>query len=132
MKKRTKLLALALAGALSLSAFSGCCYLFDGLFYEDSKVEIELTQEAKLSSAYDEENGHYDVYVEGLLKNPSEEEVSMSIGVTLYDTEGNVIGTAYDYISNVQSGETWRFCAVAETLFEPASFRITEMEGYSY
>lgn len=128
-RKMMKLLALALAVVTSVSMFSGCWSIYNSIMYENSKVELEVVKEPQLSSTYNEESGYYDAYVEGIFKNPTEETVSMSVDVVLYDAEGNVIGSAYDYITEVAGGETWRFCAIAQTSFEPASFRINQMEG---
>ena len=49
-------------------------------------------------------------YITGILQNTSPVPYEMlSIEFNLYDASGNQIGTASDYLSNLQAGGTWKF-----------------------
>ena len=123
--KTAKLFALLFVIMMSVFSFTGCFWLI-----EATSVELAQVQEPTLSAVYNEEYKNYDVYVEGIVRNDKESALSGEVEITLYDTEGNIIGTAYDYIDRIQSGETWRFCASTSTIFEPDSFKIRTIKGY--
>jgi hypothetical protein len=50
--------------------------------------------------------------IEGTVRNISNDSFSfVSINYSLYDSQGNQVGTASDYISNLGAGNTWKFSA---------------------
>lgn len=52
-------------------------------------------------------------YIVGAIENISDITfVSASVKFILYDSDGNQIGTASDYISNFRAGNTWKFKAI--------------------
>lgn len=133
MKKLTKVCALVLSVMLSACAFSGCFLPFL-LFEEEAGIETELTLvgEPSMTFVYDEEYREYDVYIEGFAKNASEQEANGSVSFILYDADGNTLGTAYDHVSAIEAGKTWHFRATSSVNFEPSSFKLKELSGYSY
>lgn len=127
--KRIKLLAIALTLMMTMGISTGCIWLVDEMIRENNTFSAQVTNEPQLTSVYNEAGGYYDVALEGLVKNPADKRASISISATIYDADGNVIGEAYDYIQSVSVGETWRFCARAQTAFEAASYRIDVLEA---
>jgi len=62
-------------------------------------------------------------YVVGYIENPTNSNYrGVTVKFTLYDVNGNVIGTASDYASVIPSGKTWAFNAVALKQFSNAEF----------
>ncbi|MEI6294296.1 MAG: FxLYD domain-containing protein [Methanomicrobiales archaeon] len=62
-------------------------------------------------------------YVVGYIENPTNSNYrGVTVKFTLYDINGNVIGTASDYASVIPSGKTWAFNAVAPKQFSNAEF----------
>lgn len=123
--KATKIFALLCTVIMSIFACTGCWWLM-----EETSVKLTQVQEPTLSATYNEEYKNYDVYVEGIVQNDSKSAVSGEISITLYDADGNVIGSSYDYIDRIESGAKWRFCAITTTVYEPVSYRIHEAKGY--
>ena len=72
----------------------------------------------------------YGTYIVGTIKNNSGMEKGyMEVTFTLYDTNGNNIGTALDNTNNLKDGGTWKFEAmVLED--DVASFELNEITGY--
>ena len=125
MKTKTmKWLALLLTAVLSVFAFTGCWWLFE------KEAKLKEVQAPKLSAVYDEEYKAYDVYVEGVIENTSDFTIYANVTVVLYDGEGNVLETAYAYLSDIGAGEKWHYCATATSVIEPVSCRLSEMYGY--
>lgn len=57
------------------------------------------------------ENIDYSQYIVGVVKNVSRDSYSAMIVFTLYDAQGNQIGSASDIINNIKPGSTWKFKA---------------------
>ena len=72
----------------------------------------------------------YGTYIVGTIKNNSGMEKGyMEVTFTLYDTNGNNIGTALDNTNNLKDNGTWKFEAmVLED--DVASFELNEVTGY--
>ena len=117
---------------LSLSLF-GCfpieSYYGDPIYGDP--IDLELSGEVSMRYVYDQEFECYDVYLEGIVENTEDKELTFCcVSFTLYDKDGNVIGTAEDYINNLKAGAKWRFSASGSMGYEPASFEIDELYGY--
>ncbi|ADU32278.1 FxLYD domain-containing protein [Evansella cellulosilytica] len=72
----------------------------------------------------------YYSYVEGTIVNEGDETYSyVQIDISLYDEDGNRIGSTFDNINDLQPGETWKFEAL---IFEPNvdSYEIIEISGF--
>lgn len=81
--------------------------------------------------------GDYDIgyYVEGYVQNNTDKEYSyVSIEFNLYDSEGAIIGTATDSVSNLESNGKWKFKALSLTTSEEttsiASYKLKEITGW--
>lgn len=72
----------------------------------------------------------YGTYIVGTIKNNSGMEKGyMEVTFTLYDANGNNIGTALDNTNNLKDDGTWKFEAmVLED--DVASFELNEVTGY--
>ncbi len=123
--KLAKTLVSVLMVILSVFSFTGCWW-----FFENQSVDLTLVQEPVISSMYDEEYKYYDVYVEGIVENTADKDVSGSISILIYDADGNVIGSGYDSVELIEVGGKWRFCARTTTNYEPVSCRVHELVGY--
>lgn len=71
-------------------------------------------------------------YYEGIVINNKDRDLSYAqVTFTLYDADGNQIGTALDNINNLKAGGTWKFKALALCdKDEIASWELTEITGY--
>lgn len=69
-------------------------------------------------------------YITGVIKNTSgSDKEYIQISFTLYDADGNNIGTAFANTANLKDGGTWKFEAmILEDNF--ASFEIDEITGF--
>ena len=125
------LLALILF-TLSLSSLTGCYPLFWWNYDDEySEVELSVISEPQMSYSYNEEAGVYDIRIEGICENPSDQDLSGAyIAVSVYDADGNIITTSEEYVSYVKAGERWRFCAVGSSRYLPDHFNITELYGW--
>lgn len=119
-------------------------FLFVGCFLNEtdetggglsSKDEGLTSQKIKLVGSptweveYSEYFG-YDVEIKGIVKNEKNKDYSyVSIEFSIYDAEGNNIGTARDSMNNLASGETWKFSASSIGWFEdePVSFKLADI-----
>ena len=134
-KKWLKLFALLLTALLSVSMFSGCIFLAALIDEATDKGDeaFELVGEPTISWVFDEEYGTYEVSVDGVAKNVTDEDWDgVDVMFLLYDAEGNGLGSASDYIDFVSANGTWRFCAKASTKYEPASVELHKLYAYDY
>ena len=97
-------------------------------------VENEYSEDLTLIGDY-QTNVEYNEYlgwsveIIGTLKNTSGKDLSFaSIEFSLYDESGNVIDTAYDNISSIKEGDTWRFKATNFGIDKkPIKFEISDI-----
>lgn len=122
--------------SLSLLVFSatGCLPKFSD--YDEllpSEELLEIVGEPTMTFSYDEELDCYEVYIEGIAKNISELEINnCSVSFAVYDTEGNLICVAEDYIALMGIGVSWRFAAYGLTQYEPSRVELIELSGYDW
>lgn len=57
------------------------------------------------------QTSNYSQYIVGVIKNVSSKTYSAFIVFTLYDAQGNQIGSASDIVNNIKPGSTWKFKA---------------------
>lgn len=79
-----------------------------------------------------EESDQFATYISGVVKNNSGKDCSYAqIQFTLYDKDGNQIGTALDNINNLEKDGTWKFKAmgIGEN-GEVASYKLAEITGF--
>jgi hypothetical protein len=129
MKKRSlfRFILMTLVLSLTVSMLGSCLYLLDLVDDFENETELELVDEAKMTYVFNDETGYYDVSIRGILKNPKNTDVTGGyVTFIVYDSEGNTICSAEDYISKIEAGGTWRFCAVGSSRYSPASFEIDE------
>lgn len=91
---------------------------------EDAASKFEITDETL--------GGDYFATVTGSLKNNSGEKVgSVVLTYTLFDVEGNQVGTATAMTSDLEADKTWKFEAVGtETPDKVASFKLSSVDAY--
>ena len=101
----------------------------------DSEVEIVVPEEE-----YEEDfvfiegptciPGEFSSNIVGVVKNNTDKDYSyLQISFTLYDIDGNVVGTAFANVNNIKAGGTWRFEAM---FFEDnaATWELDEITGW--
>ena len=72
----------------------------------------------------------YSTYIVGTIKNNSGMEKGyIEVTFTLYDADGNNIGTALANTNNLKDGGTWKFEAIVLE-DNVASFELNEITGY--
>jgi hypothetical protein len=79
-----------------------------------------------LQEGWDFERGQYGVlFIVGTVKNQSSKEYSyVQISLSLYDTDGAVIGTAFDNVGGIDPYGTWKFKALClEDVVKTARFK---------
>lgn len=72
---------------------------------------------------------YYTVTITGEMKNTSSEDIDyVSVTFTLFDSEGNVIGSAYDNLNNLKSGQVWKYSATGMTdVGKPVSWECSDL-----
>ncbi len=74
--------------------------------------------------------GEFSSNIVGVVKNNTNKDFEyLQITFTLYDADGNVVGTAFANVNNVKAGDTWRFEAM---FFEDnaATWELDEITGW--
>ena len=76
--------------------------------------------------------GYGSYYVKGIIKNNTNiDKDYVQISFTLYDADGNNVGTAYDNINNLKAGGTWKFKAMGfVTEGEVVRFELDSVDGF--
>ncbi len=107
---------------------SGCSSLVDDS--SDAKVKSKLDiSNTKMSVEYSEYLG-YSAEITGIAKNVTKRDFSYaSIEFSIYDINGNNLGTALANINNLAAGDTWNFEA---NLFsfsntKPSTYKLVEI-----
>ena len=132
MKRKLKLLVLLLTVVLSIGMFSGCFFVASLIEEAVNNPEeaLEIVGEPTITCVYNEEYKQYDVTVDGIVKNNSEDKWEwVNITVMLYDAEDNALGSAYGYIDYIEANGTWRFRATAMTSYEATSAKAYDFSG---
>lgn len=94
--------------------------------------EVEILE---LVGGIEGTEGEYDsfgssIHITGQVKNNSDKVLDYAqITFSLYDANGNVVGTAMDNIVNLGGGEIWSFDALGITSGEAESYKMTELSG---
>jgi len=113
-------------------------FLFVGCFADETDVvtgggtsskRLEIVGTPTWEVEYSEYLG-YSVEIKGIVKNGKNEDYSyVSVEFSIYDAEGNNMGTAMDNMNNLASGETWKFSASSIGWFEdePVSFKLADV-----
>ena len=71
------------------------------------------------------------IYINGTIRNNTSRTCSyLQVTFNLYDAAGNQVGTAFDNITNLEAGGTWRFKAMGINDDSITSYRLAEIEGY--
>ena len=115
----------------------GCAALFSTGVDTATEMETETKVENNSAEAkyeFIEEprmvEKDYSTYIVGTIKNNSGMEKGyMEVTFTLYDANGNNIGTALDNTNNLKDGGTWKFEAMVLD-DDVASFELNEVTGY--
>ena len=115
----------------------GCAALFSTGVDTTTEMETETKVENNSAEAkyeFVEEpkmvEKDYSTYIVGTIKNNSGMEKGyIEVTFTLYDADGNNIGTAFTNTNNLKEDGTWKFEAM---VFEDnvASFELNEVTGY--
>lgn len=91
---------------------------------DSAEAKYEFVEEPKMVEK------DYSTYIVGTIKNNSGmDKEYMEVSFTLYDADGNNIGTAWTNTNNLKDGGTWKFEAM---VFDDnvASFELDEITGY--
>ena len=120
---------------IAAKALSGCGFIDTpndggGTVQNGGKLHVEGTPQC--SSEFTNGLG-YSVTVTGILKNDSNKNYSyVSITYTLYDAEGNNIGTALDNMNYLSKGESWRFSSstIGWLDVEPVSYKCSDITAF--
>ena len=73
----------------------------------------------------------YISYVEGILVNKTNKNYKyIQIEFTLYDEDGNNIGSAFDNAGNLGAGESWKFKASCSTTDTIGSYKFADISAY--
>ncbi len=97
----------------------------------ETKPKLEVSG-TSLSVEYSEYLG-YSATITGVAKNTSNKNYSyVSVEFSVYDTNGNNLGTAIANINNLSSGDTWQFEA---NLFSfpssrPTSYKLVDITAW--
>ena len=121
----------------SLMTFTGCFLdLKTDSGSDSNKVEgsastnkVEIVGTPTMEVSYSEYLG-YSVEISGTLKNSKNKDYSyVSVEFSIYDAQGNNIGSALDNMNNLGEGETWKFCASSLGWFddEPVKFKLADI-----
>lgn len=94
-----------------------------------SPTSSQLEPIRQSSMSVEESFGYYYVTITGSAKNTSNKTMDyVSITFTLYDSAGNVVGTAIDNQSGLGAGETWIYSASGiSTTNRPVSWKSTDV-----
>lgn len=89
-----------------------------------AEAKYEFVEEPKMVEK------DYSTYIVGTIKNNSSSDKGyIQISFTLYDADGNNIGTALANTNNLKDGGTWKFEAIVLE-DDVASFELDEITGY--
>ncbi len=99
-----------------------------------STTSSQLEPVRQSSMSVEESFGYYYVTITGSAKNTSKRTMDyVSITFTLYDSAGNVVGTAIDNQSGLGAGETWIYSASGiSTTNRPVSWKSTDVTVICY
>ena len=132
MRKKILTALLVLTGLFTLACSSGCVLIADTVLTH-IQLPLKETQEATMTSLFNEETQKYDVRVEGVVLNDWKKEVLQgTVSVSFFDEHGNVLATGNATVGEIAAGKTWRFCVMESMNIEPAYFEITELFGYGW
>ena len=94
-----------------------------------NKVDVVVNSS---SMQVEELFGTYTATVTGKITNNSSSTLDyVQITISLYDSAGNVVGTAIDNQLNLGAGETWNFSAMGmSSTTRPVSFKVTDVTYY--
>ena len=94
-----------------------------------NNVNNNVEQEKFTVTEHSTTNDGYWTYVVGTVKNNTNKNYSyVQIEISLYDAEGNLIGSALDNINNFEPNGTWKFKAMATEDF--STYKIKDVTGW--
>ena len=140
---RRKIIKSLLAMALTVICMMTCsgCYMFIyalgiGAAIADDKINdankaFTVVQEPIVTCVYNEETQMYDVAIDGVAQNTSEEMWALNyMELILYDEDNNVVDDVYRYYGiYVPASQTWRFWASATTAHPVAYATVSDFGG---
>lgn len=101
------------------------------LIPSEKTSQLEITG-TTISVEYNEYLG-YSATIKGTAKNTTNKNYSYaSIEFTVYDADGNNLGTAWTNINNLASGDTWQFEAslLSFPSSRPTSYKLIEITAW--
>lgn len=112
-------------GLVCIVTFLICAFIFWG--GNNSGSKLETVRESTMS--VEEVFGDYYITIEGSVKNTSSKLMDyVSITFTLYDSNGNVVGTAIANQAGLGAGETWVYSAIGvSTTNRPVVWKATDV-----
>lgn len=102
---------------------------------KDILNEIEGTEDLSIVGEVEFIREKYSTYFTGIVKNNTDDDMRYAqIEFSLYDKDGNLLGSAWDNISNLKAGGTWKFKASSYLSSELEktidTWELVEIEGY--
>lgn len=126
-KKNNKPIWIIIA-ALSIVSFFVIIFVVVALIPSETEPKLEVTG-TSLSVEYNEYLG-YSATITGVAKNTTNRKYSYaSVEFSVYDANGNNLGTAFANINNLASGDTWQFEAslLGFPSSCPASYKLVDI-----
>ncbi len=117
--------------AVSVVSFLVIIFVVVALIPSETKPKLEVTG-TSLSVEYNEYLG-YSATITGVAKNTTNKNYSYaSIEFTVYDADGNNLGTAWTNINNLASGDTWQFEAslLSFPSSRPTSYKLVDITAW--
>lgn len=118
---------------LAVLMLFGLCITFSGCF--ESEPTMEEKWEINTISCTSEKQSTLGYYttVKGTLKNKLNKSYSyVQIQYSMYDEDGNNLGTAFDNMNNLGAGETWSFSATSMGWTDVQVYRVKLSEISAY
>ena len=91
----------------------------------------KFTINSELKSYYDEESETF--YVEGIFTNNTKKEYyDVMLKFSIYDLDGNILGTAYALLEQINENETWKFKAKYDDIdaTDAVSYKLIDVSYY--
>lgn len=91
----------------------------------------KFTINSELKSYYDEESETF--YVEGIFTNNTKKEYyDVMLKFSIYDLDGNILGTAYASLEQINENETWKFKAKYDDIdaTDAVSYKLIDVSYY--
>lgn len=103
-------------------------------FSNSNSTESTYNPPDPLTAKNVDHHWEYDMLmITGEITNTRDHTVDMvRVNFNLYDSEGNIVGKASDFISDLSAGQTWSFEATVFVTDNVAKYELTDVEVTDY